>query len=114
MPPQEQDKVFSCPLPQSADFSGVEKVTLDPPSPLSDYLEAMRLANEEARRRLGEYMLLSWYDRDRHFESPQHASECHLDTATPGYVDYGIHHGATLMVDIERGRFVFFYLPVAL
>jgi hypothetical protein len=31
----------------------------------------------------------------------------------PGYVDYGIHHGATLKVDIERGRFVFFYLDVA-
>jgi hypothetical protein len=28
-------------------------------------------------------------------------------------VDYGIHHGATLKVDIEHGRFVFFYLPVA-
>jgi len=29
-------------------------------------------------------------------------------------VDYGIHHGATLMLDIEQGRFVFFYLPVEL
>jgi len=27
-------------------------------------------------------------------------------------VDYGIHHGAALKVDIEQGRFVFFYLPV--
>ncbi|HHH43890.1 MAG TPA: hypothetical protein ENK49_07120, partial [Gammaproteobacteria bacterium] len=60
------------------------------------------------------YMLLSWYDRDRDFESPQHASECHQDSAVPGYVDYGIHHGATLKVDIERGRFVFFYLPVGM
>jgi hypothetical protein len=32
----------------------------------------------------------------------------------PGYVDYGIYHGATLKVDIEQGRFVFFYLPVDL
>ena len=45
-------------------------------------------------------------------ESPQHASECHLDSAVPGYVDYGIYHGATLKVNIEQGRFVFFYLPV--
>jgi hypothetical protein len=57
-------------------------------------------------------MLLSWYDRDRDFESPQHVSECHLDSAVPGYVDYGIYHGATLKVDIEHGRFVFFYLAV--
>jgi len=42
----------------------------------------------------------------------QHASECHLDSAVPGYVDYGVYHGATLKVDIEQGRFVFFYLPV--
>ena len=55
-------------------------------------------------------MLLSWYDRDRDFESPQHASECHLDSAVPGYVDYGIYHGATLKVDIEQGRFVFFVI----
>ena len=81
---------------------------------LVDYLEATSLANEVARKRLGECMLLSWYDRDRDFESPQHASECHAASATPGYVDYGLHHGATLEVDIEDGRFVFFYLPLPL
>jgi hypothetical protein len=47
-------------------------------------------------------MLLAWYDRDRDFESTQHASECHQDSAVPGYVDYGVHHGATLMVDIKQ------------
>ncbi len=31
-------------------------------------------------------MLLSWYDRDRDFEAPQHVSECHEKGATPGYV----------------------------
>ena len=82
--------------------------------PRPGYLEAMRLANAEAERRLGDHMLLSWYDRDRDFESPQHAGECHQDSAVPGYVDYGIHHGATLIVDIQSGRFVFFYLPVDL
>jgi hypothetical protein len=72
----------------------------------------MSIANAEAEKRIGQAMLVSWYDRDREFESPQHASECHQDSAVPGYVDYGIHHGATLKVDIEHGRFVFFYLPV--
>jgi hypothetical protein len=48
----------------------------------------------------------------RDFESPQHASECHLESAVPGYVDYGICHGATLKVAIEQGRFVFCYQPV--
>ena len=104
----------SCSLRAAPDFSGVPVVRLVPPAPLKDYLEAMRVANAEAASRLGEYMLLSWYDRDRDFESPQHAGECHENSAVPGYVDYGLHHGATLMVDIEAGRFVFFYLPVEL
>lgn len=82
------------------------------PQPLADYLAAMKLADAEATARLGSHMLLSWYDRDRDFESPQHASECHAAGAMPGYAVYGLHHGATLMVDIEQGRFVFFYLPL--
>ena len=103
-----------CALPRPADLSKLTIVGLKPDRPVTDYKEAMQLANAEAEVRLGEAMLLSWYDRDRDFESPQHASECHQDSATPGYVDYGIHHGATLKVDIEQGRFVFFYLPVDL
>jgi hypothetical protein len=58
-------------------------------------------------------MLLSWYDRDRDFESPQHASECYQLGAIPGFVEYGLSHGARLMVDIGQGRFVFFFLPLA-
>lgn len=99
-----------CALPQAADFSSVDIVQLNPSPPLSDYLQAMALANKQAETKLNEYMLISWYDRDRDFESPQHASECHLDSAIPGYVDYGLNHGAQLRVDIEQGRFVFFYL----
>ncbi|MEE8388639.1 MAG: AF1514 family protein [Acidiferrobacterales bacterium] len=92
----------------------MHNVSLSQDLPLKDYQEAMGLADEEAKSQLGEYLLLSWYDRDRDFESPQHASECHLDSATPGYVDYGINHGATLKIDIEDGRFVFFYHTVNL
>ena len=81
---------------------------------MGDYLEAMPLAGAEAAARWPDYMLLSWYDRDRAFEAPQHVSECHAAGAVPDYVDYGIHHGATLKVDVEDGRFVFFYRPVDL
>jgi hypothetical protein len=101
-----------CPLPRAPDYSNVEILELSPAPPLADYREAMALADRLAGERLGDYMLLSWYDRDRDFESPQHSSECHADSAIPGYVDYGIHHGARLKVDIEVGRFVFFYLPL--
>ena len=104
----------SCSIQTSPDLSAVTVVKLSPQPPLQDYLGAMRRANAEASARLGGHMLLSWYDRDRDFESPQHSSECHAASAVPGYVDYGLYHGATLMVDIEDGRFVFFYLPLEL
>lgn len=103
-----------CELRTSVDMSGITVLELALPSALPDYRAAMHLANQEASQRLGEYMLLSWYDRDRNFESPQHSSECHLDSAIPGYVDYGVSHGASLKVDIEQGRFVFFYMPLTL
>jgi len=94
------------------DFSNVETVSLHPdPSP-ADYQVAMKIANRVADHKLENHMLLSWYDKDRDFESPQHASECHANSPLPGYVDYGVYHGATLKVDIEDGRFVFFYLPI--
>ena len=94
------------------DDTGVQRIDLMPEPLLKDYLQATALANREAKKILGDHMLLSWYDRDRDFESPQHAGECHAGSAVPGYVDYGLHHGATLKVDIEQGRFVFYYLPV--
>jgi hypothetical protein len=108
------DSAPQCSVPAAQDFSRVTIVELNPDPAVADHLDAMRLANAEASARLGDHMLLSWYDRDRDFESPQHASECHQDSAVPGYVDYGLHHGATLKIDVEDGRFVFFYMPVEL
>jgi hypothetical protein len=107
------DKSESGGVDHQPDRVGVTVIALDE-APLDDYRQAMARADEIADEQLGNYMLLSWYDRDRDFESPQHSSECHQDSATPGYVDYGLNHGATLKVDIEQGRFVFFYLPVDL
>ncbi len=114
MTSDSRDNAPACVVPQAPDFSAVEVVRLEADPPPGDYRVAMALADEIAADRLGEFMLLSWYDRDRDFESPQHASECHEDSAVPGYVDYGLNHGATLVVDIGDGRFVFFYMPVDL
>jgi hypothetical protein len=104
--------VDACLLPQWPDMSGITVVALHPQPPPADYLAALPIAKDVAQAQLGECMLLSWYDRDRDFEAPQHVSECHQDSAVPGYVDYAIHRGAKLMIDIESGRFVFFYRPV--
>ncbi|MDH5484085.1 MAG: AF1514 family protein [Gammaproteobacteria bacterium] len=104
----------SCSIPGAVDYSNVTIVNYAAEPAPGDYQQAMQLANGEAEQRLGEYMLLSWYDRDRDFESPQHASECHENSAIPSYVDYAIYHGATLKIDFEQGRFVFFYMPVEL
>ena len=111
MAPRDPETGSCCDLSPPS-YEGVDIVELAPQPPLTDYLQAMALANDIADDRLGEHMLLSWYDRDRDFESPQHSSECHALSAVPGYVDYGLYHGATLKVDIEDGRFVFFYLPI--
>jgi hypothetical protein len=104
----------SCPLPTPPDETALLVLEMRPPSPIADYREAMAIANDAAGRELGEAMLIAWYDRDRDFESPQHASECHQDSAVPGYVDYAMNHGATLKVIFENGRFVFYYLPIDL
>lgn len=99
-----------CPIvSEEPDYSQIEIVSLEPSSEVTDYQLAMHKANHIADEKLQDYMLLSWYDRDRDFESPQHSSECHADSAIPGYVDYGIYHGACLKVDFEKGRFVYFY-----
>lgn len=104
----------ACSVRRAPDWSGVTVVELDAPPAPAAFDAALRLADSEAHTRLAEPMLLSWYDRDRDLESPRGVSECHSCGGVPGYVDYGLHHGATLKVDIGQGRFVFFYLAVDL
>jgi len=102
----------SCPI-RFPDLSQVEEmVMLHPEKGVSDYREAMELANREAANRYEDYMLLSWYDRGRDFESPSHATEGPEGSPTNGYIHYALSHGATLKVDIENDRFVFFYTRV--
>jgi len=96
----------------ASDVAEILVVALQPEQKIADYFRAKQLADGEAAKRLSEFMLMSWYDRDRDFESPHSAGECHEACPTPGYVDYGLNHGATLKVDVENGRFVFFYAPV--
>jgi len=99
-----------CNIPTEADYTGVKIVEITPEQPLKDYLQAMKLAESEVLQHYEDSMLIAWYDRDRDFESPQHASECHVNSAIPGYIDYALYHGATLKLDIENGRFIFFYI----
>ena len=81
------------------DLSQVEIVNLHPENGVSDYQQAVDLAKREAEKRFDEYMLVSWYDRDRDFESPQHASECHLESAVPGF----FHDPSVEEVDLALG-----------
>jgi hypothetical protein len=90
----------------------IEVVSLHPENRISDYLQAMELAKVEALKRFDDYMLISWYDRDRDFESPPNTTECAEVCEKNGYIHYGLNHGAKLKVDIEDGRFVFFFTPV--
>jgi len=101
----------SCPI-GGPDQSQLEEVRLHPAKPVQDYQEAMNLAKEEAASHFEEYMLMSWYDRDRDYESPPHSTEKPGDGPKDGYIHYALNHGAKLRVDIEDGRFVFFFAPV--
>ena len=56
-----------CNMPQQPDYAGVTIIELTPVPALKDYLQAMTVANEEAEKRIGEHMLLAWYDKDRDF-----------------------------------------------
>lgn len=104
-------KEQSCPIGSGGEAE-VETVHLHPEKKPDGYQEAVALAREEAAKRFEEYMLVSWYDRDRDFESPPNSTECPGDCEKNGYILYGLNHGARLKVDIEDGRFVFFFTPV--
>ncbi len=101
----------SCSI-NSPDINSIETVALQPQQRVNDYQEAAALANEQAGRRFKEYMLISWYDADRDLESPPNSTECAKNGRKNGYIHYGLNHGAQLKVDIENGRFVFFFTPV--
>jgi len=100
----------SCPL-KPPDYTGVEIVTLSPAG-VADYNAAVAMAKVEAVKRFEEYMLISWYDRDRDYESPPNTSERGDEFPKDGYIHYALSHGAKLKVDIGQGRFVFFFTPV--
>ena len=104
----------SCPISLigAPDLSNIEIVSLNPETIVKDYQEAMVIAKEQAEQRFEEYMLISWYDRDRDFESPPNTTEKPGDGPKDGYIHYGLNHGAKLKVDIENGRFVFFFTPI--
>ncbi len=104
-------KNMSCSI-NKADYTGVTIIELEPDQRTPGYSEARKLADEAARKELGDFMLVSWYDQDRDLESPEHAGDCHEKGAVPGYIEYGLSCGSTLKLDIEKGRFVFLYTGI--
>ena len=76
-----------------------------------DFNAALELAKGIARQRLGDAtMLLSWYDKERDYESPAGVSECHVGCATKGFWDYALNRDAQLAVEFDSGRFTFCFL----
>ena len=101
----------SCTIPVSGK-DPIETVFLHPEKMINDYQQAMDLARDQARKRFDDFMLISWYDRDRDYESPPNTTECAEGCEKNGYILYGLNHGAQLKVDVEDGRFVFFFTPM--
>ena len=78
-----------------------------------DFEASRKLAQSLADHLMQDNMLLSWYDRDRHLESPGHVSECHQNCDVPGWWDYAANRGGTLAVNFSAGRFVFCFMPLS-
>ena len=102
----------SCALSSSSPEEPMETVRINPEQPVADHQQAMALAREAAGERFEDHMLISWYDRDRDLESPANTTECAGDCPKDGYIHYARSHGAKLKIDIEDGRFVFFFTPL--
>lgn len=80
----------------------------------ADFTQCHRLAGRLAEGLLDTPMLLSFYDRERDLESPNGVSECHQGCTTPGWVDYAVNRGGSLMIDFDHGRFVFCFMGTPL
>jgi len=107
-----ENKPSVCNIPTEPDYSKLKQVELSSEDGIKDFQQAQTLANQIADSELEDYMLLSFYDRDKDYESPRNASDCHENSPIPGYVDYALYRDASLRVVIEEGRFVFFYLEI--
>ena len=90
----------------------METCHIDETEVTQNFDTALRRATQVAGERLGENMLVSWYDRERDLESPAHASEYHEGREVKGFWDYALNHGATLTVVFDAGRFVFCFRPL--
>ena len=98
-----------CDIPVQVDYSGVQIIKIDTTVAIDDYAAALLIANTEAEKYFEDAMLLSSYDRERDFEIPQHAGECHVNSAIPGYIDYALYHGASLKIVLNNEQYSFFY-----
>ena len=91
----------------------MRQVTITAPEWALDFAAAKRVADGVAASLLGEATCLSWYDRERDYEAPAGATECHDGCPVPGYIDYAANRSAELQVDVDGGRFVFCYRSIA-
>jgi len=98
-----------CDIPTEVDYSQVKIVEINTIVTIANYAEALVIAHAEAEKHFEDAMLLSSYDRERDFEIPQHAGECHVNSAIPGYIDYALYHGATLKIVLNNKQYSFFY-----
>ncbi|MGW8247783.1 MAG: AF1514 family protein [Acidiferrobacterales bacterium] len=95
-----------------ADIEQLKVLHVAEAEPFANYHAAMKVAHRRAQKTIGDSMLVSWYDRDRDIESPKKSGEPPPDSVIPGYINYGLSHEASLVVDVENGRFVFIYMEV--
>jgi len=72
-----------------------------------DFEDAQSIAESIASRKNPETDLMAWYDKTHDRHSPS-IVECNKE-GTPGWEEYGRHHGGKLEIKINNGDYVFIY-----
>ena len=74
---------------------------------MKDFQQANELADKVADTKLGEHILLSFYAKDKDYDSPRGASDCHENSAVPRYVHYAVYQDAPCVSIFKKGALYF-------
>ena len=95
----------SCEFPE--EYMLPNPVHLKIEKPELDFVEAKRIAEDQARSYYSDAMLLSWYDKQKGRYSPHEVTCC--AEGKPSWVSYAKSRGGSLTIDINNEAYVFVF-----
>jgi len=92
--------------PDLKDYPG-NHVTIEADTPDLDFAEAKNIARQRAKEHCPDPMLLSWFQGKTGESYPN--MECGPGDK-PAWITYAESRGGDLVIDINRGQYIFIYL----